>query len=341
MISSLRDQTWITVCHASDIAAARRAGQRMAQTLGYDDTRCGRLAIIVTEAATNMLKHASDGRLYLSLLRDGDHDGIEVLAFDRGPGIANLGRALQDGVSSAGTAGTGLGALRRLSDEFEIYAPPGRGTVCMMRVWGGAPPAAPPQAGALCLPLAGETDSGDAVALLPLRRGATLASVDGLGHGPEAAKAAAAALQAIALQPTLGPAEQIAVCHAALRSTRGAALAVAQLDSDAGMLHFAGIGNIGACIIDGQQRRQLVSHNGIVGHNMRKVQQFSLPCPPGALVILHTDGLSTQWDLLQYPGLVQCHPALIAAVMLRDLARGRDDASVIVMRHTAPESRPW
>src|SRR5471032_764035 len=124
MINSLGIQSWITVTHASDIAAARRACQRMAQTLGFDDTRCGRLAIIVTEAATNILKHANDGRLYLSLLHDGDSVGMEVLALDRGPGIANLGRALQDGVSSAGTAGTGLGALRRLADDFNIYAPP-------------------------------------------------------------------------------------------------------------------------------------------------------------------------------------------------------------------------
>jgi anti-sigma regulatory factor (Ser/Thr protein kinase) len=341
MISSLQEQRWISVTHASDIAAARRACQRMAQTLNFDETRSGRLAIIVTEAATNMLKHAGDGRLYLSQVRSGDNVGIEVLALDRGPGIANLAQALQDGVSSTGTAGIGLGALRRLSDEFDIYAPARRGTVCTMRIWNSAPSSQLPHAGALCLPLAGEEESGDGVALLLLRRGATLVVVDGLGHGPEAAKAAAAALCTIELQPTLQPAMQIEACHAALRPTRGAALAIVQVDASADVAHFAGIGNISACIIDGQQRRQMLSHNGIVGHNMRKVQEFSHPCPPGALIILHSDGINTQWDLQQYPGLIQCHAALIAAVLLRDFARGRDDASVIVMRHTATEERLW
>jgi len=134
------------------------------------------------------------------------------------------------------------------------------------------------------------------------------------------------------LQPSLRPADQMEVCHTALRATRGAAMAVALLDPELRQLRFAGVGNIGACIVDGGPRRQLVSHNGIVGHNMRKVQEFTLPCAPGALVILASDGITTQWDLDQYPGLVACDPSIIAAVLLRDFARGRDDASVLVQR---------
>jgi hypothetical protein len=158
-------------------------------------------------------------------------------------------------------------------------------------------------------------------------------SVDGLCHGADAAGAAAVALAALAARPDLGPGAQIDACHHAMRATRGAALAVAQLDYDSAELRFCGIGNISACIIDGASRKQMVSHNGIVGHNMRKVQEFSHPCPPGALIVLHSDGISTQWDLASYPGLSSCNPALIAGVLLRDFGRARDDASVLVVRY--------
>ena len=332
IISSLDTPTWVGITHASDIAAARRVAQRMAQGQGFDDTRAGQLSIVVTELATNMLKHAGEGRIQLSHVYGGDARGIDVLGYDRGPGIANLAAALRDGVSSTGTAGSGLGALRRLSDQFDVYAPRGKGAVFFMRLWAGAPPDKQLQSGGVCLPLAGETESGDAWAVARLRREITLLMADGLGHGPEAAEASSAAIHAMTLQPSLRPAEQMEVCHTALRATRGAAMAVALLDPEVRELRFAGVGNIGACIVDGGPRRQLVSHNGIVGHNMRKVQEFTLPCAPGALVILASDGITTQWDLDQHPGLVACDPSIIAAVLLRDFARGRDDASVLVQR---------
>jgi anti-sigma regulatory factor (Ser/Thr protein kinase) len=332
IITSLDTPSWIGITHTSDIAAARRIGQRMAQQQQFDDTRAGQLAIVITELATNMLKHAGEGRILLSFAYGGEALGVDVLGFDRGPGIGNLGAALRDGVSSAGTAGTGLGALRRLSNQFDVYAPRGKGAVFFMRLWAGTPPAVQPQSGGVCLPLAGETESGDAWAVARRRHAIALMMVDGLGHGPEAAIAAEAAVHALSLRPDLRPGEQVEACHAALRPTRGAALAVALLDPEARELRFAGVGNIGACIVDAGPRRQLVSHNGIVGHNMRKVQEFTLPCAPGALVILASDGITTQWDLDQHPGLVACDPSIIAAVLLRDYARGRDDASVLVQR---------
>lgn len=345
IVSSLDGQQWISITHHSDIAAARRLGQRMAQEIGFDETRVGKLAIIITEAATNILKHAGEGRMLLSPLRGaGDGGsliaGVEVLASDQGPGIANLGQALRDGVSSTGTAGTGLGALQRLSDQFDVYTARDKGAVFLMRLW-GAPAQLPPNliSGAVCLPLASETESGDAWALARLPDSTALMVVDGLGHGPDAAKAAAAALATLAQQPGLRPAAQLEACHVALRPTRGAALAVALFDPAARQLHFAGIGNIGACIVDDGPRRQLVSHNGIVGHNMRKVQEFTVPCNPGALVVLASDGVSTQWDLGPYAGLTSCAPAIIAAVLLRDFARVRDDASVLVVR--CPEVATW
>ena len=213
IITSLDTPAWIGITHTSDIAAARRVGQRMAQEQQFDDIRAGQLAIVITELATNMLKHAGEGRILLSFAYGGDACGIDVLGFDRGPGIGNLGAALRDGVSSAGTAGTGLGALRRLSNQFDVYAPRGKGAVFFMRLWAGTPPAVQPLSGGVCLPLAGETESGDAWAVARQRHAIALMMVDGLGHGPEAAAASKAFIEVVERHVEEPPVELLRLCH--------------------------------------------------------------------------------------------------------------------------------
>jgi hypothetical protein len=93
------------------------------------------------------------------------------------------------------------------------------------------------------------------------------------------------------------------------------------------------VGNIACRVEASTANRHLVSYNGTVGHVLRKVQEFSFPWPKGALLVLHSDGLVTHWDLAAYPGLSARHPGLIAGVLYRDYDRGRDDVSVVVLRN--------
>lgn len=335
LISSLSPQLNFAITHASDVAAARRAGQKLADAFGFDDVKAGRLAIVITEAATNILKHAGEGTVTIMRTQSGvAMPGVDVVAVDNGPGIADLEFSLRDGVSTAGTAGTGLGALRRQADEFDAWTQHGRGSAFFMRLWQGAAPPEPCgiEVGALCTPLAGEEECGDGWGVTCDLDGATLVGVDGLGHGPEAAKAAQGAIQALEKRPAAAPADVLHTAHELLRITRGAALSVARIDYGGGDLRFAGIGNVAGVVYDGTARRALVSHNGIVGHNMRKVQEFAVPFPPGALCVLSSDGIQTQWDLSAYPGLHARAPALVAAVLMRDFIRRRDDAMVLVAR---------
>lgn len=334
LISSLKTQFAFSITHASDVAAARRGGQQLARDMGFDEIRAGRLAIIITEVATNIVKHGVAGKLFVGPAPT-RIPGIDVIAFDTGPGIADINLALRDGVSSAGTAGNGLGALVRQSDAFDIYSARAKGAALFMRLYRDAPhgPVTDPlEIGALSLALAGEDESGDGWAVSLDARGANLLGVDGLGHGPIAAEAALAAIESLEQSPSAEPARVMDNAHKVMRATRGAAMAAARIDFDRDEVRFAGIGNIGACVYDDGVRRQLVSHNGIVGNNMRKVQEFTVPCAPGALCILHSDGLSAQWSLEAYPGLQARHPALIGAVLMRDFARARDDAMVLVVR---------
>lgn len=327
-------QILLHVGESSEIAAARRACIELAHGSDFDETAAGKAAIAVTEAATNIVKHAGHGEILLRPLAGEDMRGIEILAVDSGPGMANLAFNMQDGMSSAGSYGVGLGAMRRLADEFDIYSAPGKGTAVYMALWTHPERAHCPawQIGAVSVPLPGETVCGDAWAVSGQPGCLNALAADGLGHGALAAAAAQAAAEIISGQSGLAPADALQQAHLALRATRGAAVGIARLDAVAEELLFAGTGNIAACVYRHGQRQNLVSHNGIVGSNMRKVQEFSATWDEDALLIMHSDGLGTKWDLRNYPGLEGRHPALVAAILYRDFSRRRDDATVLVVR---------
>lgn len=308
----------------------------LARELGLGETEAAEVGIVVTEAATNLVKHARSGVLLIRALEHGRHCGVEVLAVDQGNGIADIEGCLRDGCSTVGTPGTGLGAIRRLASEFDIYSQPGSGTAMLARLW---PRSCRPDArcgdldvGAAQAPMPGENVSGDAYAVhhAPGRWIGMIA--DGLGHGPIAAEAAQQAVRVFREHALAGSAELMQRMHLALRGTRGAAVAVAEINVNAGGLRFTAVGNIAGSIVHDGTSRGTISHNGIVGHEMRKVQEFSYPFPSGALLVMHSDGLASHWRLDQYAGLAQRHPGLIAGVLYRDHKRPRDDVTVLAAR---------
>jgi anti-sigma regulatory factor (Ser/Thr protein kinase) len=327
----------------SQIGTTRRAAVEMAARLDFDETQSGKVGLAVTESATNILKHAGTGRILVGALERDGICGIEVIALDKGPGIADLNASLRDGHSTRGTLGGGLGALSRLSADFQVFTQPGRGTALRMDIWSKPLPdqvaSAAIEWGGLCLAKTGEPVSGDAWEIRLYRDQVTVLVADGLGHGVAAHDAARAATDVLAARPQDEPLALIEACHSALARTRGAAVAVAKLVSSGQRGTFAGVGNI-TCRVEGSTAgRHLVSYNGTVGHVLRKAQELAFPWPRGALLILHSDGLGTHWDLHDYPGLAARHPALIAAVLYRDYDRGRDDVSVVVLRNRVGESR--
>lgn len=323
----------VMVNDSSAVAEARRRAVAAATALGFDEVRTGQLAIVATELGTNLLKHGGGGRL---LVGNGG-ERIELLALDRGPGMADVAACLADGFSSAGTAGNGLGAVRRLAQVFHVASWPGKGTAvlaCLSRQGETAcePPREEP-VGGVCVAKPGEQACGDAwAAHVDGTGGRTLFMVDGLGHGTEAAVAANEAVAQFQRSRHEPPAQIVQAVHQALRHTRGGAVAVARIDPASATVAFAGLGNIAAAVVGGGTVRRMVSHNGTAGHNARKVQAFDYPCGPDALLVMHTDGVSTGWALEAYPGLQRMHPLLVAGVLYRDFARGRDDATVVAAR---------
>lgn len=327
----------IYVLEDSDVAECRRRAASLARSGGLDATEAGQLSIIVTEAATNLVKHSKGGEILLRAVEQDGRMGVEMLALDKGRGMPDVEASMRDGYSTSGGPGTGLGAIRRLATDFDIYSQPGRGTALLARLWTPAPrtPRSHPpfEVGVVSIRMRGEEVNGDACAVRQTARCCSIVLADGLGHGALAADASLAAVRAFVEDPFLEPAGLLERVHLALRGTRGAAAAIAQLDALDSRVRFAGLGNVAGVIIAPESSRHLVSHNGTAGVVVRKIQEFSYAWSPKALLVLQSDGISTHWAPEAYPGILNRDPSVIAGIIYRDFGRSRDDASVIVVRN--------
>jgi anti-sigma regulatory factor (Ser/Thr protein kinase) len=328
--------TAISGSDSSQAGQARRQAIALAYSLGFDDVRRGELAIVVTEAAANIAAHAGHGEVILIPWLFQQDAGIDVLALDKGQGIANVGRSMEDGYSTAGTAGQGLGAMSRLGAIFQLYSVPDQGTALFARVIRNSPTAESSVAGysfgAVSLPIAGETECGDAWDANYTAGRSVYIVADGLGHGPLAAQASEEALRIFRDAPHLSPERMLGDMHRALTKTRGAAVSIAEVLHDKAIVNYAGVGNVAASIYCAGKSRSMVSMNGTLGHSLGRIQQFSYPWEANSSLFFHSDGITTRWNLDQYPGLASRHPALIAGILYRDFYRKRDDVTILVSR---------
>jgi anti-sigma regulatory factor (Ser/Thr protein kinase) len=326
-------QVCIPVHEMSQIGEARRVASRMAQSMSMSETRQAGVAIVATELATNLVRHARNGRLLLQTLRMSAGACLEFLAVDSGPGIAELHRCMQDGFSTRGTAGTGLGAIRRLSDEFDAYSTLATGTAVMARILAAErtrPERSPFLHGAVSIAAPHEQVCGDAWSVTERDGGLAVMVADGLGHGPLAAEAAQRAIATFTSDPFAAASQVLERAHLAVRGSRGAAVACVQVTADGAVRH-AGMGNVETSLVSSTGRRGLASQNGTIGVEIRKVLSSEAAWPARGVLVMHSDGLTSRWTLDPYPGLLVRHPAIIACILARDFLRGRDDATVVVV----------
>ena len=358
----------------SEVSYAHRSIRAIAALHGLSEARIDDVSIIVAELGANLLRYATRGELLVCLLTDSarlhpggvGRAGIEILSIAKSFDTAGATSSSMIADWAVGISERGMAAIRRLSDEFDVWSAPGAGAVLRVVLWSDAPPHGPAAAaamtggvpveyGAINLALRGQVVSGDACACTQGVEGFTVMIADGLGHGLLAHSAAVAAIGSLSPGSGAPLPEIISVADRALRPTVGAALGVARLppravlpdpgdpgaDSDQrgtafsradSVARFCGIGNVAASVWSAAAHRHLVSHAGIVGRGIRKTQEFDGAWSPGALFVMHSDGLNTRWDLARYPGLSVSHPSLIAAVLYRDHSREDDDLTVLVAR---------
>jgi anti-sigma regulatory factor (Ser/Thr protein kinase) len=351
----------IPVQDSTRVRDVRVATEVACATTGLDAHATAVAALVATELATNLVKHASGGRIVIDLTGPADTLApagpcVQITSLDHGPGMGDIAAALHDGYTTAPSSlGAGLGACRRISSDFDLHSRPGRGTVAVARISPARPPVTSSswpassrtgaRAGGINTSLGNAEHSGDAFVWVRSGARVTVMLADGLGHGDKAAQASTAAVADLHRTAHLPPAEILRHLHATLRATRGAAVGVAQLDEDTSRLSFAGVGNVGARLRTDGTWQHFISHPGIVGARF----PATLPAQkaawqPDSLLILHSDGLPSRWVPPDDPQLLDHDPAVVAAVVLRDAGSAarplRDDTCVAVLAPDASDRRP-
>jgi len=327
------DVVWIRVEEAAEAGRVRRAATTLAEKLAFPATRVAEIGVAVTEIATNLHKHAREGVVLVRSVRGETNAAVEVLAVDGGPGIADVGLAFEDGRSTTGTLGVGLGAVSRLSDSCDMASRPGHGTVLAARFHARRGPVADlPEdvAAGITRAIGGEEVCGDAYAVRRAPGRLTMMMCDGSGHGPLAATASQAAVRLFcALDPT-APEDVVARVHRELRGTRGGAVAVADVDLVARTVRFAGLGNIAGAVLGDGQKRGMISVPGVAGYQARTIRAFDYPLPDDATVVMHSDGLTERWAVERGDTILASTPLVVAGALMRDAGVRKDDACVLV-----------
>ena len=327
----------IEVLEATHVAEARRYAARVGDGLGFDEAALAQIKMVASEMASNLIKHGGGGVFLAQPLPGARGAGLELLALDRGHGMQEVTRCLTDGYSTAGTLGLGLGTIVRQSGLAEIYTRPEAGTAVVAHFFRPEAARRPygPDCGAVCVPKPGQDACGDAWGLRHEHGISWLLVTDGLGHGPLAASASQTALDAFFGWRPTRPSDGLAVLHQALRGTRGAVAGLAALEHASGSLRYAGVGNIATHLCQDDACRSVLSYDGTLGYQVRSIREHSYQIAEGGLVVMHSDGLSSRWNLTQRPGLFSAHPALVAGCLYLDYTRDTDDATVVVLRRTS------
>ncbi|EFL33193.1 magnesium or manganese-dependent protein phosphatase [Streptomyces viridochromogenes DSM 40736] len=345
----------VPVDDSTRVRDVRVAAEEASACAGLGTHRTATAALVATELATNLIRHADGGHMLINLVErahsGGPRQSVQLVSLDHGPGIPDIAVAMRDGYTTASSLGAGLGTCRRIANDFDLHSAPGRGTVAVARIdheppagRTGTSPRGGPSAGGVNVPLGRAEHSGDAWSHVGDGDRLTLLLADGLGHGAKAAEASDAAVKELRGAAGLPPAEILRHLGRALRPTRGAAVAVAQLDLASGRLHFAGIGNVGARLRTGGTWKPLLSQPGIVGAQApASVPVQRVPWQDDSLLVLHSDGLPGRWTSPEDTVLLGCDPALMAAVILRDAGSAArpvsDDTCVAVLGGGGPAAR--
>jgi len=333
------EASWnIPITDASQVGEARRIATALASSLLFNDKDTGKLALVVTEIANNIQKHAECGELLIRSVHDGSGTGVEVLGVDHGPGISNVNRCMEDGYSTTGTSGIGLGSIRRLSGAFAIDSVQGRGTCVISRIYRSHPTfllnlPTNFDCGLVMVPHPQERVSGDGYFVHEEFDSCTAMVIDGLGHGLPAAEASHKACRMMNEFGHEPLDDLIHNLHLCLRGTRGAAVGIARILPEQQEIRFIGVGNIAGSLVqpDGTSK-SLMSYPGIVGQEIRKPKEMIYPWTDQTTLVMHSDGLESQWSASAYPQALASDAALLSATLYRDFNRGRDDTTVLTIK---------
>ena len=326
----------VPVSHESDTGASRRAARRMADTAGFDSIAAEEVVLSASELASNLVKHAGGGTLTFSIVSSSERTGVMIESNDSGPGIRDVNQVLQDGFSSAGSLGNGLGAVNRLMDELDIKSGRETGThiVCKKWVRAHAPYSGlcPYDIGSISRPRFLEAENGDAFIVKHGGNATLVGVIDGLGHGSKAHEASEAARDYVERHFDLPLDKIFQGTDRACRGTRGVVMALARFDWNADRIVTASVGNIDAKIYPVSRANCFEIRRGILGLNAPRPLVKESAWDADHILALYSDGLKQHWSWQDYPELPKKSAAEMAQALLRALGRDDDDTTVVVVR---------
>lgn len=135
MAVSGQSQVQVRIQNSADIVAARQQGRALAAMAGFSHSNLTIIATAISEIARNIVEYAKEGDVIITLIDDAARKGVEIVATDQGPGIADISTVMRDGFSTGKGLGIGLPGARRLMDEFAIASVVGTGTIVTMKKW--------------------------------------------------------------------------------------------------------------------------------------------------------------------------------------------------------------
>ncbi len=330
----------LEIRHASCVSAARSAAQAAAATLGFAQEACQEIAIVMTELATNLIKHARGGTLTMMSLSEKARVGLQIESLDHGPGFIDIEQALTDRFSTAGSRGTGLGAVNRLMDELNIRSSRGEGAQIVCRKWIRAhrqsTRACPLDVGVATRPRRINEPNGDAFVVKRWAESVLVAVIDGLGHGQFAHHAAQAARHYVEGHYDMPLDLIFKGAGRACRATRGVVMALARFDWGSGLLAFGALGNIEARVFSASAPFRFAMRRGVIGMSTSHVPVTETPWPADNILVLHSDGLHSRWDWKDFPCAAEQPAQHLAQDLLRSQSNEDDDATVIVVRNMIP-----
>jgi anti-sigma regulatory factor (Ser/Thr protein kinase) len=324
----------VRVSGPADVLWSAQLSGQFAAFVGFPGKDCDEIALVVTELASNLTRHAGGGHIGIAQIFSGEQVGLEIQSSDNGPGIHDTIEALADGYSTVGGLGLGLGTVQRLTDGVEICKIPSGGTRILCRRWQHGPisqtAAHALQFGVATRAYSQLPENGDSYIVKEWARHALVGVVDGLGHGSFAQVASQTAVDYLEQHADLPLEELFSGVGRACRATRGVAMALASFDLALNQLTMASVGNIEVRLLGSLERSFPAIRRGIVGLHDTRPFPTQHAWTPNSVLIMHSDGVRRDWNSDDYRNENRRPADQVAHKMLEHLGRLDDDATVVV-----------
>lgn len=323
----------------SGLVLLRSKLRAVSRRMGFSDIKREHMELVCNEMVTNQHKFADDNGLVQIWEVQHPRPALDLFAFDYGKGIPNLHVALKDGYTTAGTMGKGLGAIRRLSSESEVYSipvesakdTPWHGTAVWSRFYHTSSKSEyPHEVGGYLRAYQDSTYNGDRIEVRCGKNKTRWLHLDGLGHGREAAEVVDNLGDFLDEEtPVDGLVQRLST---RLQGTRGSVAMVCEIEAATQTVRVCGVGDMIAYLIANGDKRAISFSPGVLGHAHRTPETFTFPFPSQALLITASDGLRRNMTLRSFPELWRLHPQIVALVLGQVVGRHNDDRSVFTIR---------